>query len=253
MERAEKHLTELQADITSYVNSHPYTFQHRKEAKKRPPAYRLGFTRQPDPMIGLIAADCIYNIRSGLGHLMAALVPPAHRHSVMFPIFFQGVWEGPVERENGQRAKERQRWKLIEQHAEAAAVDFLKKIQPPEDAGSDPRGTYALVALNQVSNADRHRRLPVISNALQAVTVTWKEADGRVRERTGASGANEGLEDNAKIPVPASAKLMAIRGTALVTIRVSDGGELVIPDVLTRMLQTARITIGQLSPYVRRP
>ena len=86
------------------------------EGSKKKRVHRFHFTRQPGDDVAIVAADFVYNIRSGLDHLAPALVPPAHRTSVMFPIFFQGVWDDPVDGENEQRLKERKRWRTTTRH-----------------------------------------------------------------------------------------------------------------------------------------
>src|SRR4051794_33023831 len=106
--RAKQHLIDLEAEIERYALRKPYTVRERIEGKKKRKVRRLAFTEDPaNTDIPIIAADVIYNLRSGLDHLMASLAPSARRSSVMFPVFWQGVWDAPIEGENEQRLKDR--------------------------------------------------------------------------------------------------------------------------------------------------
>src|SRR5438270_1713262 len=107
--RAKKHLVDLEAEIDRYATGKPYAVCDPVKRKKK--TRRLVFTRDPaNTDIPLIAADAIYNLRSSLEHLMGALVVRGKRRSVMFPIFFQGVWEPGPPGENKERRKLRSRW-----------------------------------------------------------------------------------------------------------------------------------------------
>ena len=108
VDRAEKHLIELEFEIRRYTRRHPYLVRPGMEGKRE--VYRFEFTRQPDDELAVIAGDFIYDIHSALNHLAAALVPSKNRTKTGFPIFWQGVWEDPVAGENEQRAKDRGRW-----------------------------------------------------------------------------------------------------------------------------------------------
>jgi hypothetical protein len=165
-DRAGQHLVFLKDAIQRYADRHPYEVRKRVEGKKKGVVHRFHFTEQPEPMLGLVAADFIYNMRSGLDHLMAALVPSARRDSSMFPVFWQGVWDDPPPRENVERTKARERWQTYVKGAHPDAVAFIKTVQPADDGGNDPKGLSSLVALNRLSNTDRHSKLPILAASL---------------------------------------------------------------------------------------
>src|SRR4051812_18022417 len=107
--RAKEHLIELEGVVDAFGESRPYTVRQRINGKGK--VWRLEFTADPaNTDIPVVAADVIYNLRSGLDHLMGSLVPRKRRSSVMFPIMWEGVWEPAVPGENADRIKQRERW-----------------------------------------------------------------------------------------------------------------------------------------------
>jgi hypothetical protein len=97
------------------------------EGKKT--VYRLHFTRSvANTEVPLIAADAIYNRRSSLDHLMGALVPKKKRDSVIFPIFFRGVWRAEKVAENAQRTKEREPLVEREEGRQTGGSRVLKEV-----------------------------------------------------------------------------------------------------------------------------
>ena len=227
--RAEKHLNELKTEVKRYGDSHPYEITEGIEGqtKKRRGRFvrRLEFTRLPENTdIGIIAADVIYNIRSGLDHLAAALVPPSRRSHTMFPIFWTGVWEDPVEGENEQRTRDRQRWASVTKKMQKGAIEHLKLMQPRPGRDQDPIVNFLRV-LNQLSNTDRHEKLPIMVTALRNEVISWTEPGGRRREghdpRTRQPGA--GVNNHAEIQgIPEDATNVQIEGTPLIVIQVSE-------------------------------
>jgi hypothetical protein len=82
-DRAEKHLIDLETEVSRYCATHPYAITQSREGRRQQPVWRFTYTSQPPDVIALITADFIYNVRSGLDHLSATLVPANDRQ--MFP------------------------------------------------------------------------------------------------------------------------------------------------------------------------
>ena len=139
--------------------SHPYTLRKRVEGHDKREVHRLHFTRSPaNTEIPLIAADAIYNMRSSLEHLIAALAPAKDRDRLTFPVYWRGVWEPVAEGDDQRRRKARHVWRAIDKALAPEAVAVLKRLQPPDDAG--PREEdHDLRILNRLSNTDRHAEL----------------------------------------------------------------------------------------------
>jgi hypothetical protein len=223
--RAEKHLVELADAIKLYGGSdsasRPYTVRKRIEGKDKREVYRLHFTRSPaNTDIPLIAADAIYNLRSSMEHLIAAIAPAKDRDSLTFPVFWRGVWEPCVEGENQRRRKARHQWKAIERALRPEAIAVLKRLQPPDDAGKDEQA-HDLRILNRFSNTDRHAKLPVVAAGLTRFALHWTPKEGNPKLGFGEANPGGMVEDGAELKdTPEGAVKVEIVGTPLVAIRI---------------------------------
>jgi hypothetical protein len=253
--RAEKHLIDLDAAVTDYRDRHPYRVSETIEGKRKVKRRRAVFTEYPaNTDIPIIAADLIYNLRSGLDHLAADLAS-ARRDSVMFPIFWQGVWEPQAEGENDQRVKDRQRWQTSTRNMRPEAVTILKSLQPRDEARHDDATFNAFGLINRLSNTDRHTKLPVTLGAITGIVGNYTMPDG-TREEIIAPDTHgtHALKDGAEIKgIPYNAVYVNILGTPAVLISVSpDDGNIEVPDGLAQIIQAVRDrAISPLLPYVQ--
>jgi hypothetical protein len=211
------------------------------------------FTADPaNTDIPMIAADAIYNMRSGLDHVMSALVASKDRSSAIFPIFFDGVWDAAVPGENQQRAKERARWASDTKTARSEAVAILKRLQPPDDAGQQDEPSY-LTLVNRLSNRDRHEKLLVVAAGMRNMTISFTTAQGRRVSGPGDPFPNHVLQNHAEIlDVPQDAVDVQIQGVAVVGIQIGTQRYVELPDklrILIAYIETE--VIEPLSPYVR--
>jgi hypothetical protein len=260
LSRAEKHLIELEEAIDEYAASRPYAVRKGIEGKKKKVVHRLVFRKLAENTdIPIIAADVVYNLRSGLDHLMSALVANKERSSVIFPVMFQGVWEPGVPGEDAQRAKLRARWASDTKSLKAGTLTVIKALQPPDDAGD---GTLAdrMYLLNTLSNRDRHEKLPVIATGLDKPKLFVKAPDGRELEGFPLPDrASDFAHDNARLNVPEDSVEVKIEGTPLVVVRVgqkdTEGRERYVrlPDFLREAIPFLRNrAINPLISHVRR-
>jgi hypothetical protein len=251
LRRAEHHLRELGDAIDTYADSHPYTFEILSD--RRPTTGRLKFTSYPENTdIPIIAADAIYNIRSALDHLMAALVPANRERKVYFPILFDGVWEDPPPGENQGATRDRERWATYVKGAHPQAVAILRTMQPSlSESDSDPTINF-LVALNHMAVRDRHTRLPLTAPTLANFVVTVTRPDGK--RSTGWGDAPGALHHGGLVTgLPDGIVDAEIRGDPVIAVRV--GGPtsyLRLPDSLVTGLRVCgeRI-VAPLLPFVR--
>lgn len=218
--RAQRHLVDLKAAIDDFAGSHPYHVTTTLiESKNNPRTVRkLEFTSDPENTdIPILAADLLHNLRSGLDHLMTALVERRARGHVYFPIYFQGVWEPGPPGENAARAKDRSRWATDTRTVAPGALAILKDLQPP-DGGNDQEANMLRV-LNTLANTDRHQRLPIVARGLRKATVQWTNPYGST-VRSPLERRDFLTAEQAEIKgIPSQAVDVKIYGEVIVTIR----------------------------------
>jgi hypothetical protein len=201
LDRAEHHLGDLKEAVAAFggtgteAESRPYTITKSREGRRD--VHRLEFTRSVvNTETPLIAADAIYNMRSSLDHLMTAL-SPAGRNPI-FPVYFRGVADPPVDGENNQRIKLRERWTSDTAHLAPQAVEFLKRLQPPDDP-THAESPHALRLLNQLSNKDRHTRLPLVADGVEGLIINWRMTDGHLEQALARPDADHLIEADAEL------------------------------------------------------
>jgi hypothetical protein len=242
--------------ITAWADTHPY--EVRTTHYRNRDAYHLRFAPGVPPEIAAIAADAAYNLRSGLDHLMGALVPSTQRDSVYFPIYFQGVWEDASPGENEERTKARGRWKSDTSKLRSEVVAILKGLQPTENRGQQPRLINTFKGLNLIANKDGHQELPLVFSGLQGLRVIWTDAQGNHHigpADTGDPSIDQKVaEDGAELILPKRAVDVHVAGAPVVAIAISpQEGAIQIPDFFDLALGAYRDrAVGPLAPYVRR-
>jgi hypothetical protein len=250
--RAKKHLIDLETEIGRYLDPRPYTVSTGIEGKRK--VHRLLYTSEPmNTDILIIAADVIYNLWSALDHLMSALVAKKDRSSVMFPLFFQGVWEAIVPGEDQQRVKERVRWASDIKTLSSDVVTILKSLQPPDGGGNNGEVNLPQI-IKIISNRDRHEKLPTLTAGLRGMAIEWEEPDGIIKKALAPNTSIDAFFDNqTEIPVPDGAMNVKVDGAPVIAIRIAqEKGHIEIP---SRLDMAARLIEGdiipKLSPYVR--
>lgn len=255
--RAEKHLHDLKCEIRRWADTHPYERVTHVESGKE--VQQLHFTSSPPSDVGMIAADFVYNLRSGLDHLMAALVPPNQRDDVYFPSSFQGVWGPDVPGEDAERTQARKRWRTYTKKMRPGAVTILQSLQPAEDARKDTDPTLnSFLFLNKVSTKDRHQKLPVVFSALSGVRLLWKDPQGNSHiwpdspADYNAVGGLIAYKDGTELVYPPGAMDMEVAGAPVVAIAVEKPkADVEIPGAFDRALHAYwNRAVKPLSSYV---
>lgn len=67
--RAKTHLLELQTEIKSFMDSHPYRISTKRDPETKRLIYYVSAVRETPQVISLIAGDIIQNLRSAMDHL----------------------------------------------------------------------------------------------------------------------------------------------------------------------------------------
>jgi hypothetical protein len=252
-DRARKHLDDLELEVARFALSEPYRVRARTEGGRGDKTFRLEFTSKAEnTLIPIVAADVIYNLRSGLDHLMGSLVPPKHRRSVMFPIFWNGVWEPAVDGDNDQQKKDRERWATSTRHAPAEAVTLLKSWQP-DDSTVPEHHVVRLRLLNTLSDRDRHQRLPVVTAGHQSLYARAFFPNGTHRDGIGLVKPGHMVIDQARIRLPRGAVRGECYGPVSVLLHVASLNRHVeLVSYLNDMLAGVREVGDGLGPFVRR-
>jgi hypothetical protein len=258
---AKEDLVRLEEEIERYVMRDPYRVAEQAEGRRRLKVRRLQITSDPaNTDIPRIAGGILYNLRSGLDHLMAALVPKRQRGSAHFPIFFQGVWEHASGEENEQLAKERGRWRSDTKALPEPALAIMRSLQPLDGCAQPQDETHVLQTLRQLANADDHARPPVAALGLSDCMVKWTLPDGRVQYGTGhakrdASGRlDQVMKDGSKLKdIPCAATNVEITGVPVVAIHIpSEGRYVPIPQFFVNAVNVIeQLIITPLIPFVR--
>jgi hypothetical protein len=258
-DRAERHIEALEAIVAAFVERHPY--EVRQTVVDGGEVNSFHFTDDPDPDIPLIVGDILFNLRSGFDHVIAALVKPAHRRNVLFPILHQPVWDIPHQvGENTVLTKERERWDgLVKRLAHPEAIDVLKAVQPL-DSRAQPPMMHPLDVLNWLSNVDKHRQLSVVLTGLdKARSRLVMRGSGRIvdaeqiiPESSKARSPFTGIGNGALLPTDPSVKYVKLRGEAVVVVVINqERGNIRVPKELRMILDWLRSEVlAPLTPYV---
>lgn len=181
LDRAEFHLNALRTDIRKAGQGEPYRIPLRKELDPDTGDlhYVIGRLSARPEEWGLLLGDALHNFRSALDHGWWQLAckhlgrPPTEEEakSVQFPILRLGVkWD----------ARSQERW--VGKHAAA----FVETLQP-DPAGYPPDVLHPFVALNRLSNVDKHRNMhPTVERLREARLTITKKSTGQVLLPRGA-------------------------------------------------------------------
>src|SRR6266568_3415667 len=69
VERAKKHLADLEAEIQTFKDSDPYTIQVEREQQTGHSIHRLASVSEIPTVVTAITGDTLYNLRAALDHL----------------------------------------------------------------------------------------------------------------------------------------------------------------------------------------
>jgi len=161
IQRAEKHMVDINQEAMRYAESHPYACERIRLLDSEDTIWgRFRITKQPDPMIAIMLGDFIHNLRSALDWVFVACSPRKHRYKASFPILFKDVFAknadgnfmfSDTERKNVETG-------LQGLHPEARAL--VIKLQPYHLGANTHRAILGLIS--RLENADKHRQLIAI-------------------------------------------------------------------------------------------
>ncbi len=150
IERAKKHIHDLEIEVHSFINSNPYQIGAKHEPEEGELVYYVSSARDVPMAIACIAGDAVQNLRSALDYMVYELIrhdvgrePSDH---VCFPIFSDAEHykRGRVGKVKGMRRETIER------------IDAFE----PYKGGND-----LFWCLRELSNIDKHRSLLTIGAA----------------------------------------------------------------------------------------
>ena len=153
--RAEKHIGDLKAEISTFFLSEPYEVVADKDHQTGQPFYKLTCLREIPVNAQILAGDAIYNIRSALDYLAYALATDkSSPNDIWFPI------EGCADNYRS----------VVEKRIRCSRPEVVKAICEIE-AHKDGRG-HVFWALNKLNNIHKHRLLVAVYSGVYDYSIT---------------------------------------------------------------------------------
>ncbi|MGD1059773.1 MAG: hypothetical protein ABR992_20475 [Solirubrobacteraceae bacterium] len=223
--RAEEHLNELKGMIGPVGNRQPYPVSKALETHNdiRQWVYRLdlGLSADLNENLPIIAGDFLYNVRSGLDHRAASLVPAEKKHEVQFPIFAADpLTMNPSRPEAHLNPKAWKSWKGAMKPFPESVFAALTDLQPFKAAGEtgQPATEHTLDILRTLHDADEHKGLFVADRGVADAEIS---VNGTLASSTPESVV---LKDGTVIYTSLTEVEVQLVGTALVALGVSGQG-----------------------------
>jgi hypothetical protein len=256
--RAKYHFNKLEEIVGEYTATDPYKVCHHVEGQPQVERWSLRITEQPPTDIAYILGEFLYNVRAGLDYLAAALViNEQSRDRCYYPILQRRVWEiprGTKEEEQRLRAGRRS-WEFVTANFDPAVVAIFQETHPPDKAPSRSEQMHPLRILQLLSNADRHRNLPVLTAGVakesMRVKVTYAGGATQMLEPAPADGAGRGaFPDGAVIDTPPGVVNVEVTGPVVVVVPVgSEWSNVVIPGDMRLVWENACRIAGLLDQF----
>lgn len=155
VERADRHVEELQQAITAFLATKPFVVGARRDPETRKPFHYVASVHGPPPAVSAIAGDTIQNLRSALDHLAYQLVVVGTNKPGPFEHVYFSIHNGATSYASKKGAQVKgMRGEVIK------AIDALA----PYRAGDET--LWRLHKLNQV---DKHRTIVTVGTAYRSV------------------------------------------------------------------------------------
>ena len=273
VQRAEKHMVDINQEAMRYAESHPYSLERiRSPDSENAIRGRFHIIKQPDPVIAIMFGDFIHNLRSALDYVVFACVPKQRRGNASFPILFQNIF---AKDENGdfvvKDAKLRENFETATEGLHPKARTLIIALQPYHQGPSAHRNILGIIS--RLENADKHRQPITIGGGGREFTV-YLSVGGHVEFRydeTLAKG-KDFLKDNTPIAysfpadgiphpdgslVKPSEMDMHLIGTAKVLVKVTRvGGNkpadlFLVDSIMDMALSNVKQILSSLEFFVR--
>ncbi len=166
IERAERHIDDLDAVIGAFIQSDAYRVEINDDPKDASRVRWILREQRPDPMptveFAVLIGDAVHNLRCALDHLACGLVGEVSHAPItpetMFPIF----------RDPGRRTPNDVK-SLVQSKVNGARQDLIKKLCTLEPYEG---GHHEMIwALNYLDIVDKHRVLLTVAGATRQITM----------------------------------------------------------------------------------
>lgn len=241
--RAAVHVEEFKRRSQEYLSSCDYDFTGETYNDHR--IARLSISPLPERDLAIVAGDVLYNVRSCLDQVAAALVPRKHRRDVMFPIFHEGVWDEEIK----EKADAAHRWQKLVGLVHPDAVPVLKGVQPL--TGQETNG---LRMLNALCNRDKHFGALSVDPRLVGPQLRSVYADGRAAGK--GLSEDEGMPNGEPVRLDLEVTEFAFKGDIVLVLdapHLDVPGGFRVPDVFDALLAYTSVVLTHLRPYVVDP
>jgi len=164
LKRADEHLVEIDALTESLGERREYPVIETMKPQHDGPCweYVLDLSGVVTPeRLPILIGDYLFNVRSGLDHLLVSMAPRKHRRKVSFPIHSTDPLARDPTSGDYRNAEAASRWLALCHCLPDDCIAPLTRLQPYY-AGALHRGNaehHALALLSGFQNADKHREL----------------------------------------------------------------------------------------------
>ncbi len=158
VERAKKHITDVNAEILNFLKTNPYKVSTRRDPQTRKLIYYISSVEPVPAPVALIAGDAIQNLMSALDHLAYQLVCAATNDNlpntnwIYFPI-----------QDDATKYEAKKLGKI--QGARQTAIHAIDAIKPYKG------GNDLLWMLYRLNNVEKHRLLFIVGSMFQSVNI----------------------------------------------------------------------------------
>lgn len=257
--RAEQHLYDLQAAVTAYLSGDCYRAVCPAPPKRDPSHWRFVLEMDPpDPWIGILLGDYLFNVRSALDHLAVAIAPPKRKGKAGFPIIENGIMAmGPL---TEFLSKQREVFDAQTWGMPFEALAIIEWEQPYNLGNRNESGKIraesidALDGLRVLNNGDKHRQMSILAGGLStlAVQVSWGTGRmGIVKPGYFQPGAEVATWRNVGNRVLYNEVNMQVFGTPHVSVVVRGQADYEIGDVTGAIQERVQRVVNALEPFAR--
>lgn len=161
IQRAEKHMVDINQEAMRYAEGHPYTCERIRLLDSDDTIWgRFHITNQPDPMVAIMLGDFIHNLRSALDWVVVACSPRKRRYDASFPILLKDVFAKDADGNFVLSDPERKRVEACLDGLSSDARALVIGLQPYHMGANSHRAILGLIS--RLENADKHRELIAI-------------------------------------------------------------------------------------------